>query len=411
VPRRIGLDQLAEVLPPGGLTLVSSCSAESDLLADAVEQAGEALGDMVFAGIFVPGINRRTWHPNARSRTLTFFLTPELKALGDAVRFLPLCYNDIFALLRRSRPSAALFMVSPPNAQGRCSFGTAVDFIADLWREIPVRIAHINPSMPTTPGDAGIMFDELTAFVEGEQPLRSSPDGGTNAVAEAIGAHIAMLVPDGATLQTGLGKVPGAALRALKGHRGLRIHSGLIGDAVLDLAEAGAFADGPVITAGVAIGTRRLYDAVGGAMFDFRPVSVTHSLDAIRVKPQFVTINSAIEIDLFGQAYAEATPRGFASGPGGASDFARAAREAGGLRIIALPASGPGGISRIVVPGAGSGPVSLGRTDIDVVVTEHGIADLRDSSYADRARGLIAIADPMKREALDRGWSATRAFI
>ena len=411
MPRRIGLEQLAEVLPPGGLTLVSSCSAESDLLADAVERAGEALGDMMFAGIFVPGLNRRTWHPNAHSRTLTFFLTPELKALGDAVRFLPLCYDDILALLRRSRPSAALFMASPPDGEGRCSFGTAVDFIADLWREIPVRIAHINPSMPATPGDPGIPFDELTAVIEGEQPLRSSRETETDAGAQAIGTHIAALVPDGATLQTGLGKVPGAALRALKGHRWLRIHSGLIGDAVLDLVEGGALVDGRAITAGVAIGSRRLYDAVGGAMFDFRPVSVTHSLDAIRAKPPFVTINSAFEVDLFGQAFAEATPRGFASGPGGASDFARGARAADGLRIIALPASGPGGTSRIVAPGAGTGPVSLGRTEIDVVVTEHGVADLRGASYAERAARLIAVADPAQREALDRGWSVTRALI
>ncbi|GAC1581489.1 MAG: acetyl-CoA hydrolase/transferase C-terminal domain-containing protein [Sphingomicrobium sp.] len=405
------MDQLAEVLPPGGLTLVSSCSAESDLLADAVDKAGEALGEMIFSGIFVPGLNKQVWHPNPRSRTLTFFLTPELKALGPAVQFLPLCYNDTLALLRRMRAAAVLVMLSPPDAEGRCSFGTAVDFIADLWREIPVRIAHINPSMPATPGDPGIPIDELTAFIEGDQPLRSTADGGTDAVAEAIGHHIAGLVPDGATLQTGLGKVPGAVLRALKDHRRLRVHSGLIGDAVLDLVECGALVEGRAITAGVAIGSKRLYDAVDGRMFDFRPVSVTHGFDSIRAKPPFVTINSAIEVDLFGQAFAEATPRGFASGPGGASDFARGARAGDGLRIIALPASGPHGTSRIVAPGASTGPVSLGRTEIDIVATEHGVADLRETSYAERAAKLIALADPAQREALVRQWSVTRALI
>lgn len=411
MPRRIVIDQLAEVLPPGGLTLVSSCSAESDLLADAVDQAGEALGDMSFSGIFVPGLNKRVWHPGPLSRTLTFFLTPELKALGRAVRFLPLCYNDILSLLRRSRPQAALFMVSPPDEAGRCSFGTAVDFIADLWRDIPVKIAHINPLMPATRGDPGIPFDMLTAFIEGDQPLRSSGEGADDPVAAAIGAHIAVLVPDGATLQTGLGKIPGAALRALRGHRRLGIHSGLIGDAVVDLAEAGALAEGAAITAGVAIGSPRLYNAVRGPAFDFRPVSLTHGFDSIRAKRPFITINSAIEVDLFGQAYAEATPRGFMSGPGGASDFARAAREADGMRIVALPAGGPGGNSRIVLPNGRGGPVSLGRSDIDIVVTEHGAADLRDSTHDERARALIALVPPQHREALDRGWAAVRALI
>lgn len=411
MPRSIAIDQLAEVLPPGGLTLVSSCSAESDLLANAVHTAGEALGEMSFTGIFVPGLNRHTWHPSALSRTLTFFLTSELKALGEAVRFLPLCYTDILALLRRWRPHAALMMVSPPDANGRCSFGTAVDFVADLWRDIPLRIAHINPALPATRGDPGIPFNELTAVLEGEQPLRSSGDGSDDAVAIAIGAHIAEVVLDGATLQTGLGKVPGAVLSALQSHRNLRVHSGLIGDPVLDLLEAGALAPDTPITAGVAIGTQRFYDAVGSEAFEFRPVSITHGLDSIRAKAPFVTINSALEVDLFGQAYAEATPRGFASGPGGATDFARAAREANGLRIIALPAAGAGGASRIIAPNRSTGPVSLARGDIDVVVTEHGVADLRDTTPEERARALIAIAPPDQREPLDRARAAIAALM
>ena len=125
-----------------------------------------------------------------------------------------------------------------------------------------------------------------------------------------------------------------------------------------------------------------------------------------------MTINSAIEVDLFGQVHAEAGPRGLMSGPGGASDFARAARAAGGLRIIALPASAGGGaISRIVAAGSGAGPVSLGRMDVDLVVTEHGVADLRDAGYEARANALIAIAPPPRREALARGWAETRAKL
>jgi acyl-CoA hydrolase len=394
------------MLPPGGLTLVSSCSAESGLLADAVMAAGDALGAMTFSGIFVPGLNRRTWLANPGCRVLTFFLTPELRKAGDAVEFLPLCYADIQAVLRTRKPTAALVMVSPPDANGHCSFGTQVDFIAGMWRDIPCRIAHINPAMPATPGDPGIAFAELTGFIEAEQPLLGMDEGPADSAALAIAAYVAPFVGDGDTVQTGLGKIPGAVLRALTGRRDLKIHSGLIGDGIIDLIEAGAMAQGASATVGVAIGSQRLYDAVRGAPFDFRPVSVTHGPPSIGRGDRLVTINSAIEVDLFGQGFAELTGKGLMSGPGGASDFARNAKLGGGLRILALPASAAGGtISRIVAPGDGGGPVSLGRMDIDVVVTEYGAADLRGKGHADRARALVAIAPPDHRARLDAAWA------
>ena len=229
-PTRFDAGDLATVLPPGGLTLVSSCSAELQLLADTVMRAGGALGAMTFSGVFVPGLNRQTWFAGADCRVLTFFMTPELRALGGRVEFLPLCYQDILRLYRDRKPAAALFMCSPPDAEGRCSFGAEVAFIAELWREIPTRIAHINPLMPRTPGDPGIP------------------------------------------------------------------------------AKAGA-------------------------------------------------------------------------------------------------------ISRIVGPGRGLGPVSLSRMDVDVVVTEHGAADLRARDYRARAEALIAIAPPNHRRALDESWAAYSATL
>ncbi|MDB5680203.1 MAG: hypothetical protein JWO16_8 [Sphingomonas bacterium] len=403
MPRRIDPNKLATVLPPGGLTLVSSCSAESAILADAVMAAGDALSAMTFSGVFVPGLNRRTWLANAHCRVLTFFQTPELRAMPDRVEFLPLCYQDILAELRSRRPSAALFMCSPPDAAGNCSFGTEVAFIADLWRDIPVRIAHINPSMPRTAGDPGIPFDALTAYVEGEQELLGIEAGEADPVAEAIAANVAPFVRDGATMQTGLGKIPDAVTRALHGRRALRVHTGLMGDSLLDLVVSGAVEKAIV---GVAIGTRRLYDSLDHPAFQFRPVSVTHGVRSLAEIENFVTINSAIEVDLFGQAFAELTPKGLMSGPGGASDFARGARACAGTRIIALPASAArGAISRIIAPGAGAGPVSLGRMDIDIVVTEHGAADLRCKTYQARADALIGIAARDHRPALAAAWA------
>ncbi|WP_156680686.1 acetyl-CoA hydrolase/transferase family protein [Sphingomonas profundi] len=405
MPQRIEPDGLAAVLPPGGLTLVSACSAESTVLADAVMAAGDALGPMTFSGIFVGGLNRQTWLANDRCRVLTFFLTPELRAVADRVEFLPLCYRDILAELRRRKPAAALFMCSPPDADGMCSFGTEVAFIADMWRDVPVRIAHINPLMPRTSGDPGIPFASLTAYIDAGQPLACLPAAPADATAAAIAGHVAPFVRDGATIQTGLGKIPDAVLRALVDRRALRIHTGLIGDGVLALMESGAISDPGAATVGVAIGSERLYAALGDPVFRFRPVSVTHGQDILSTIDDLVTINSAIEVDLFGQAYAELTPKGLMSGPGGASDFARGARN-GGVRIVALPSDAANGqIARIVTPGRANGPVSLGRMDIDVVVTEHGAADLRALTYEARAQALIAIAPPAHRDRLHAEWA------
>ena len=410
-PRLLRSGELAAVLPPGGMTLVSSCSAESDLLADEVAAAGTPLGDMNFTGIFVPGLNRHDWAAGPASRVTTFFQTPDLRARGAAARFLPLCYQDILALVRRERPRATLFMCAPPDKDGNCSFGTEVAFVAALWREIPVRIAHINPAMPRTPGDPGIPFAELTACCESAQVLRGMPEASSDAVSARIATNVAALVPDGATLQTGLGKIPDAVLRALSSHRNLRLHTGLAGDGALALVRSGAMAQGASALVGVAIGSPQLYAGLDDPHFQFRPVTVTHDPATLAAIEGLVTINSAMAVDLFGQVYSEASSRGFQSGPGGASDYARGARAGpGGLRIVALPSTA-GPTSRIVAPGQGHGPVSLSRFDVDAVVTEHGAADLRGKTYPERAAALIAIASPDHREALDRAWHPLAAQI
>lgn len=401
-PARIAASDLASLLPADANVYVQGCSAESLVLADAVEGAGAVLGAMTASGIFVPGVNRRKWRPNDKSATQTFFLTPELSS--GPVRFLPLCYADIRALLERTRFDAALFMVSPPDRDGMCSFGSTVDFLPLLWRDIPVRIAHVNPSMPPTSGHRGIPFAELTGYLEQDAPLLGRAAENSDALSARIAEHVEAHIPDGATLQTGLGRTPDAVLRALAHKRELRLHTGLIGDGVLDLLAAGALARDVPILAGVAIGSPELYAAIKSDAFAFQPVSVTHDPGTIARIANFVAINSAFEVDLFGQAYAEMGLKGFSSGPGGASDFARAAKAADGLRIVVLP-SAARNASRIVAPGRGRGPVSLSRMDTDLVVTEHGAADLRGRDHDGRAKALIAIADPDHRETLSRSWA------
>lgn len=392
---------LAE-LPRGGRILVQGCATESGVLADAVEAMGQALVPTVFTGIRVPGVNTRAMLPNADARFETFFMTPTLAAARAQVDFLPLCYTDILRRLRTISIDAALFAVSPPDVEGRCSFGPTVDFIAELWPAIPRRIAHINPAIPRVDGPT-IPHDALTVVANVPEPLIAIPDDAADPRTRSIARHVAGFIADGATLQVGLGKLPGAILRALIDRRNLRVHSGLIGDAVLDLLVGGAIKRGADVTAGVAIGTQRLYDALPDSGMRFRPVSVTHDAATIAALPAFVAINSVMAIDLFGQGYSEVAGAMWNSGTGGATDFARGAMIGGGVRIVALPASARSE-SRIVAPGGATGPVTLARTDIDVVVTEHGAADLRGLTHDQRAAALVAIAAPEHREPLARAW-------
>ena len=409
-PRRLDIRDLASALPKRGRVLVGGCSGESLLLAQVVMAAGESLGELTFTGVFVPRLNKHTYLANAACRVETFFLTPELKACAASVKFLPLCYADILARLRSIPIDAALFMATPPDSFGQCNFGPIVDFLAELWPRIPVRIAHINPRLPRVASSRQIPFDALTGYIEADQELLGLPEAAEDALSAAIGENVARFIFDGATIQTGLGTIPSAVLRALRSRRNLKIHSGLIPEAVCDLADNGALAPGVSVVGGVAIGSARLYDRVGRDAFRFEPVSYTHAPSVIAAIPGAVSINSALEVDLFGQAYAELGPGGLMSGPGGASDFARAVWAGGGLRIVALAASAAKGkLSRIVAPGDGVGPVSLGRMDTDVVVTEFGAADLRGLDHHERAAALIGVASSDHRERLRESWAAVAA--
>jgi acyl-CoA hydrolase len=371
-----------------------------------VKEVGDRLGNITFTGIFVPSFNRRTWLPNRQCRLRTYFMTPELREARAQVDFLPLCYTDILTNLKASPIDVALFSVSPPDKDGMCSFGPTVDFLPEIWEKIPIRIAHINPGLPRTPGHSGIPWSAITAFVERTlaPPIKAAEM--LDDVSHAIGVHAAAYVPDGATLQMGLGKAPAAVVRALNGKKNLSIHSGLIDDSVLHLLNAGALASDAAITAGVAIGSPALYAAIRKPPFNFQPITITHGADSIAKLRNFVSLNSALEVDLFGQVHSECMSSGLMSGPGGASDYARGARLCDGLRIVALPASARND-SRIVPAGSGHGPVSLGRMDVDIVVTEHGSADLRGCGYDERALALISIAAPTYRPSLLESWRQT----
>jgi acyl-CoA hydrolase len=225
----------------------------------------------------------------------------------------------------------------------------------------------------------------------------------------AIAKIVAGYIEDGSVIQVGIGAVPDAILRLLGDRRNLGVHSGMIGDGLVDLVQAGVITnalkpiDAGISITGALIGTRRLFEFVHhNSQIGMRSSSYTHNEAVLSRLTRLVTLNSAVEVDLTGQVNAEQSGSQYLGGTGGQVDFVRAgSRSPGGRSIIALPATAKGGkVSRITA--ALSGPVTTARSDVDVIVTEFGAAELKGQTLAERARRLVKIAHPDFREELDR---------
>jgi acyl-CoA hydrolase len=303
----------------------------------------------------------------------------------------------------------AFVQVSPPDANGNHSFGLINDFVQAAVAKARVVIAEVNERVPFTFGDAALPAARIDCAVHvSRMPVEvpPAPIGETDlAIAKTVAGYIA----DGAVIQVGVGAVPDAVLRLLLDRRDLGVHSGMIGDGLVDLVEAGVITnalksiDPGVSITGALIGTRRLYEFVDrNPKISMRNSSYTHNEAVLSRLTRLVTINSALEVDLTGQVNAEQSGSQYFGGTGGQVDYVRAgSRSPGGRSIIALPATAKGGkISRITP--ALSGPVTTARSEVDVVVTEFGAAELKGQTLAQRTRRLIDIAHPDFRVELDR---------
>jgi len=341
------------------------------------------------------------------------FIGPNVRRAVQEGRadFTPVFLSEVPRLFRSGLLplDVALIQVSPPDQHGFCSLGVEVGCTLTAAQLAPIVIAEINARMPRTLGDSFIHISHITAGVESDRPLCEASMGEINPIAERIGESIAELIPDGATLQLGIGEIPDAVLRSLGHKRHLGIHSELFSDGVIDLVEAGVI-DGEAKTlhrgklvAGFVLGTQRLFDWVhNNAMVELHPTEYVNDPFVIAQHRRMVAINSALQVDLSGQVCADSIGPRLYSGAGGQVDFIRgAARAEAGLPIIALPATAKRGeLSRIVPmlePGAG---VVTSRYDVHTIVTEYGVAELYGKTLAERARALIAIAHPDFRDTL-----------
>ncbi len=307
----------------------------------------------------------------------------------------------------------AFLQVSAPDEDGNHSFGLISDFVQVAVKKARVVIAEVNERVPFTLGEAMLPAARIDCAVRVARTPVEVPAAKIGETDEAIARSAAGYIEDGAVLQVGIGATPDALLRLLHDRRDLGVHSGMIGDGLVDLVEAGVVTnalkpiDPGVSITGALIGTRRLFAfADRNPRIGMRSSAYTHNAAVLSRLPKLVTINSALEVDLTGQVNAEQSGSQYLGGTGGQVDFVRAgSRSPGGRSIIALPATAKGGaISRITV--ALSGPVTTARSDVDVIVTEYGSAELKGRTLAERARRLVGIAHPNFREELDKAADA-----
>jgi 4-hydroxybutyrate CoA-transferase len=301
--------------------------------------------------------------------------------------------------------------VTPPDETGFCSLGVSADYTLSAAESARIVIAQMNSQMPWT-GGAKIALDQLTYIVEKDEPLIELKPPKIGEVESRIGENVAKLIPDGSTLQLGIGAIPDAVLLFLKDKKDLGIHSEMFSDGVVFLAEAGVVTNRKKkintgkFTATFLMGTRKLYDFVDrNPAVEMMPVDYVNDPYVIGQHENMISINSALQVDLMGQVNAEMIGSRQFSGIGGQVDFVRgASRSPGGKSIIALPSTASGGkISRICCDLDRGAAVSTSRNDVHFVVTEFGIAELRGKSLRERAQSLIAISHPDFREALTAG--------
>jgi len=318
-------------------------------------------------------------------------------------------FSEVPRLLRETtRCSMVLAAASPMDRHGYFSLGTTCDYVAPFIGQVPMFL-EVNARMPRTFGRNQVHHSQVTGWVEVDRPLVEVRPPTPSSVDERIAALVAERVPDGATIQAGIGSIPNALLAGLRGHRDLGVHTELLSDALIDLVQAGVvtgtrkrLAPGKVVTT-FALGTQRLYDFLHeNPAVEFLPVDEVNDPRLIALEDRFVSINGTVEVDLVGQCASETVAGRYWSSSGGQADFARGAMYSPhGSAFVVLPSTARSGeISRIRATLTPGSMVTTLKNTVDHIVTEHGVAEMRGRSISQRAAALIAIADPPFRDGL-----------
>jgi acyl-CoA hydrolase len=402
---------LSRYLNRGDRIVFGQACGEPTTLVEALIAQGAGIGDLSafiatsFSGLFTPG-------------TADAFRLSSMGAIGalrsmtkaGQLDVIPVHVSQVGPLITAGiiPCDVAMIQVSPADKDGNHSCGLISDYVRAAVDKARVVIAEVNDQVPYTHGETIPASAIDIALHVSRMPVEVAPAriGETD---EAIARHCAAYIGDGSVIQTGVGAVPDAILRLLHDRKDLGVHSGMLGDGLVDLFEAGVITnarkeiDKGITINGAMIGTRRLYDfANGNRAIRMTPTSYTHDAAVLGQLSRLVTINSALEVDLTGQVNAEQSGAAYMGGTGGQVDFVRAgARSPGGAALMVLASTAKGGSISKIVP-ALAGPVTTARTEVDVIVTEFGAAELKGQTLAERTRRLIAIAHPDFQEELSR---------
>lgn len=415
--------QLRDSLKPGSRIFVPGATGEPQGLLAQLALEPDLSAGTTFVQFPIGGLNNTdftAWHPTARVEA--FFMSPALRPgfAQGRVDFLPMHMRRVFDYVGQGPRFDAVLVQAARDSEGVLRHTFNLDFLPAALANTESVIVQLNPSVHPPAGAPEIDETKVSLLIEASSPISEMPPAVIDDAAQLIGGLVADLIPDGACIQTGIGAIPQAILAALSNHNDLGMHGGLIDDAGLALIERGVITgerkqiDKGLHVAGIAMGTSMLYGALAEKpSVLFKPASYTHEISVISQIDDFVSINSAVEIDLLGQVSAEMVSGRQISGTGGSVDFMRgAAASKRGVSIVALNATAKAGsVSRIVPALSQGSATTASRTDIDLVVTEFGVARLKGRSVDARAAALIDVADPAFRDHLREAWRERRQSL
>jgi 4-hydroxybutyrate CoA-transferase len=411
----INAREAISIIPKNAVIGLGHACGEPQTLIEALIESRSRFHNAQLIGM-VQFCTRRIWDADhgERFKWKSFMMDPPLieAASGGLADYIPCRYYEMSSLFvnKNLNLDVALISVSAPGKDGAMSLGVAVDHTLAMARSAKMVIAEINRQMPRVNGETFLNSSQIHYGVESDRPLHQVNGKAPNETERKISEHIASLIPDGATIQFGIGKIPHALMPALRGKKHLGVHSGLLIDGVVDLMEAGVVDNsqktlhcGKTITTTM-IGTDRLFRFVSNnPAVESYPSSYTHNPAVLAQIDHLYSINEALQVDFSGQVNAETIDGIQIGGIGGQADFVPWAHlSGGGSSIIALPSTTQNGkTSRIVVQFERGSAVSSMRYDVDYVVTEYGVASLRGKSLKERARVLLEISHPAFREELE----------
>jgi acyl-CoA hydrolase len=319
--------------------------------------------------------------------------------------FIPCYFSEIPALIERGQmPANVVFaMASPMNPQGFFALSLGCDYTMAAIAKARAVVLEVNPNVPFTHGQCHVHVSQVSALVESEDPILEVGLPTIGPVQEAIGKYVAEMIDDGSTLQIGYGGIPDAVVMQLTAKRDLGVHTEMIGDGILKLVESGSINNrrktllpGKMV-ATFALGSRKLYEFMHqNPMLEMHPSNFTNDPYIAGQNDKLVSINASLQVDLLGQCGSESIGHLPYSGTGGQADFVRAAnRSRGGKSFIVLPSTAKNGTLSRIVPTLSAGThVTTSKNDVNYVVTEYGVAQLRGKSAKERAQALVAIAHP-----------------